>query len=229
MAARDSHAKLSQIGIMKPQPERARKVTGLGRYDLQIRLRHSSIRNRAPANRRQNLLDIFVVQAQNGRAVERNFVDELSESRAYLNNRRIVVQMLTVDVGDDGQNGREFEERSVTLVRFHHQEIAVAQARVGPPHGAHPSAHDYSRVQAGMAQNGRRHRRRGGFPVTAGDGDAEFQPHQFGKQLAPRNHRDIAPPRFGNLRVLFVHGGSDYHSLSAIHVGGRMAFIDTGP
>ena len=74
------------------------------------------------------LLDVFVVQAQDGRAVERNFARRMSANASRISSMiRVVIQMLAVDVGHHRQNRRQLQKRSVAFVAFDHQVIALAQ------------------------------------------------------------------------------------------------------
>ena len=102
---------------------------------------------------------LAIVQADDDRAVERHLVDELDEGGADVVERRVVVQVLAIDVGDHGDDRRELQEGAVALVGFHHQEIAVAHARVRAAHGADAAAHHHRRIEPGVVQNGGGHAR----------------------------------------------------------------------
>ena len=171
---------------------------------------------------------LAIVQADDRGAVERHLVDELDEGGADVVERRVVIQVLAIDVGDHGDDGRELEERAVALVGFHHQEIAVADARVRAAHGADASADHHGGVEAGVVQDGGGHRGGGGLAVAAGDGDAVLQAHQLGQQFAARDHGDLQAARFLHLGVLFIDGGTDHQGARAGDVGRGVAFEDTG-
>ncbi len=101
---------------------------------------------------------------------------------------RVVVQVLTVDVGDHGENRRQLEERPIAFVAFHHQIVALTQARIGAAHHAHAPADHHGGVQPGVGHNSGDHGSGGGLAMAAGDGDAKFQAHQLGKEFAAREH-----------------------------------------
>ena len=195
---------------------------------FQIGLRAGAVGDGAAADGGQDGLHVIVVQADDGRAVERNLVDELDEGGADGVERGVVVQVFAVDVGDDREDGRELEERAVAFVGFHHQEIAVAHARVGAAHGAHAAAHHHGGVEAGVIQDGGGHGGGGGFAVAAGDGDAVLEAHQLGQQLAARDHRDLQAAGFLDFGVLFVDRGTDHQGAGSGDVGRGMAFVDGG-
>ena len=206
--------------------EFAGHVAGGACGDPQVGLRAGAVGDHAAIDARQNLLDVFVVQAQDRRAIERNRFDELDERPADLFEIRVVIQMLAVDVGDDRQNRRELQERSVALVAFDHQVIACAHARVRAAQHCRAPAHHHGGIETRVDQNGRHHRGGGGFAVAAGDGDAEFQAHQLGQQLAARDHGKPEAARFDDFRIVGPHRGADDHRLRAGDIRRRVAFVN---
>ena len=187
-----AQVKLAQIAAARPNREAALEGAAVDVGDLQGGLLAAPVGDDAAIHRGKKLLDVFVVQAQDGRAVERHLLDELEERGADLDDGWIVIQMFAVDVGDHGQDRAELEERAIALVRFHHQEIALADARVRAAHGRGLPAHHHRGIQARGIQHRRGHRRRGGFAVASGDRDAVLQPHQLSQQFAARNDRESA-------------------------------------
>src|SRR5262249_51447079 len=153
-------------------------------------------------------LDIRVVQADNHSAVERDLVDELDEGVADGVERWVVVEMLAIDVGDDGDDGGELEKGAVALVGFDDEKIAVAHAGVGAAHGPDAAADHDGGIEPGVVENGGGHRGSSGFTVAAGDGYAVFQAHQLGQQFAAGDHRDLQAARFLHFGVLLVDGGA---------------------
>ena len=141
--------------------------------------------------------------------------------------RGVVVQVLAIHVGDDGDDGREFEERAVALIGFHHQEIAAAHAGVRAAHGADASAHHHGGVEAGEVQDGGGQGGGGGLAVAAGHRDAVLQAHQLGQQFAARDHGDLQAAGLLHFRVLFVDRGTDDERARAGDVGRGVAFEDT--
>ena len=134
--------------------------------------------------------------------------------------------MFTVDIGDDGDNWRKLEERAVAFVRFHHQEIAVAHARVRSAHGADAPPHHHRRVQPRMVEDSRRHGCGGRLSVAAADRDTVLKAHQFGKQLAAGDNGDLQSARFLHFRILLIHRRAHHQRPRAGHIGRREAFVD---
>src|SRR5579863_7316596 len=84
MSARDAQTEAAQIAVAKPKMEFARHVADRGACDPQMGLRADAVRDDAPVHSGQNLLNVFVVQAQDRYAVKRNFLDEFAERLADL-------------------------------------------------------------------------------------------------------------------------------------------------
>ena len=79
-----------------------------------------------------------------------------------------------------------------------------------------------------MIQDGGGHGRGGGFAVAAGDGDAVFQTHQFGKQLAARDDGNLQAPGFLHFGILLIDRRTDDQSARAGYVGGIVPLEDVG-
>ena len=188
------HAQMKRSQIVPAGPNRKTALESAAIHvgDLQAGLLAAPVSDDAAIYQRKKLLDVFVVQAQDGRAVERHLLNELEERGANLDDGRIVIQMLAVDVRDHRQDRAELQKRAVAFVRFHHQKIALPHARVRAAHGRGLPAHHHRWIQAGDIQHRGGHGCGGGFAMASGDRDAVFQPHQLGQQLAARNHGNRA-------------------------------------
>jgi len=68
--------------------------------------------------------------AEHGHAVKRHAVNEVYEGLFDVGHVAVAIHVLAINVGDHGKNGRELEERAVTLVGFGNQILRLAQARV---------------------------------------------------------------------------------------------------
>ena len=84
----------------------------------------------APLDPRQDLLHVRMIHAEDSEPVEGDPVGELHEGFLHVRVRAVVIEVLGVDVRDDGDGRREAEERAVALVGLGHEQIARAQARV---------------------------------------------------------------------------------------------------
>ncbi len=190
-------------------------------------MRALAVRDGAAFDLRQDLLYVLIVQAQESRAVKRDFVDELGKRFADFLDAGVMVEMLAIDVGDDRENWRQLQERTIAFVRFHHQKFALADTRVGTAHGGDFAAHDHRRIQARKIQNRRNHRRRRRLAMAPADRDSELQAHQFGQQFTARDHGNLQAPRFLDLGIAFVYRGGNHHRLRTAHVSRCMPFENT--
>ena len=115
-------------------------------------------------------LDVGMVGADRGEAIERDVLHEILEALLHRVEVAPVVQVLGVDVGDDGHGGFQLQERAVALVGLDHDPVTGPNLRVGAI-GVDDPAVDHGRVQPAGVQQGRHHRGRGSLAVRAADGD----------------------------------------------------------
>ena len=168
-----------------------------------------------------------MVGAHHGEAVERHVLDEGAERLLHRGEGLEVIEVLGVDVGDDGDVGRQLEEGAVGLVGLHHHPVAGAEPRVGAV-GVDDAAVDHGRIEArGIEQ--RRHQRGGrGLAVGAGDGDAAFQPHQLGQHLGAPHHRQPLLARGDKFGIVALDRRRHHQHLGAVDVGGLVTDEDLG-
>src|SRR5207245_1007736 len=100
------------------------------------------------------------------------------------------IHVLTVNVGDDCEDRREFEEGAVTLVGLGNQVVRFAEAGVGA-HGVNASADHDGGIKASTGKHRGHHTGGGGLAMHSGDGDAVFQAHQFGQHLSAWDYRNM--------------------------------------
>src|SRR5260370_8910116 len=193
---------------------------------LDVRLCGGAVGNGPAADFVEQALHVGVVEANDHGAVERHLVDELDEGGAYGVERRVVVQMFAIHIGDHGDDWREYEEGSVALIGFHHQEIAASHAGVGTAHGADASAHYDGGIQPGEIEDGRGQGSGGGLAMAAGPPDALLEPHQPGEKFAARYDGDGEAAGLLHFRVLFIDGGTHDESARAGDIGRGVAFED---
>src|SRR5438067_4577340 len=126
-------------GLEPVDAEVARLPVGVGRRP---------VGDEALADVRHQGAHRHAVEAEDGQAVERDAVDELEIRLAHPVHVPVVVEVLAVDVGDDGDDRREEEEGAVALVGLGDQELPLAETGVAPECAA-PPAHDDRRVAPG--------------------------------------------------------------------------------
>ena len=138
-----------------------------------------------------------------------------------------MIEVLGVDVGDDGDGGGEVEEGSVGLVRLDDDPFALSQLGVGTE-SVELSADHGGGVETRVIEDGGDEGSGGGLSVRAGDGDRVLQAHQLGEHLRTSDDGHSAragSERLGILRT--AHGaGSHHHVHVAGHVLGAMADVD---
>ena len=91
----------------------------------------------------------------------------------------VVVQVLPVQVGDDGDLGGEQRKGAVGLVGLGHENLAPAQDGVGP-HPVPHRAHHHGGVKISGPEHRRGHGGGGGLAVHAGDRHLGMIFHQLG-------------------------------------------------
>ena len=166
-----------------------------------------------------------MIDAHHGKAVERHVLDEIAERVLHRLERPEVIEMLGIDIGDDGDIGRQLQERAVALVGLHHHPVAGAQPRIGAV-GVDDAAIDHGRIEIAGIEQGRDHRGRRGLAVGAGDRDAAFQPHQFGQHFGAAHHRDALGARRHQFRIVALDRGRDHDHVGAVDVLGLVADRD---
>jgi hypothetical protein len=87
-----------------------------------------------------------MIEAHDAEAVERHVLDELAEGFAHGVEIAVVVEMLGIDIGDDGDVGRQFQEGAVGFVGLDHHPLALAHAGIGAV-GIDDAAIDDGRIE----------------------------------------------------------------------------------
>ena len=168
-----------------------------------------------------------MIGAHHGEAVERHVLDEGAERILHRDEGLEVVEMLGVDVGDDGDVGRQLQERAVGFVGLDHHPVAGAEPGVGAV-GVDDAAVDHGRIEIRGIEQRRDERRRRGLAVGAGDGDAAFQPHQLGQHLGAAHHRQALLAGGNEFRVVALDRRRHHQHLGAVEVLRLVADGDLG-
>ena len=168
------------------------------------------------------LLHHRVVGAHHREAVERHVLDEAAERLLHRVEGLEVVEMLGIDIGDDGDVGRQLEEGAVGLVGLDHHPVAGAEPRIGAV-GLDDAAVDDGRIEiAGVEQRGDQRGGRG-LAVGAGDRDAALEPHQLGQHLGAPHHRQPLRARRDEFRIVALDRGRHDDHLGVAEIAGRVA------
>ena len=178
------------------------------------------------ADFRQNRADVFAVDTQKGFAVERHTVDKIDKRlMQFLNAVAVSVHMVFVDIGYDGHNRRQIQERSIGFVGFGNNVFAFTQTGVGTS-GVEFAADNESRVESCRAENRSSQAGGCGFAVRTGNGDTIAEAHQFCQHQCARNHGNLLFQRSNDFGIVFFDGGRGNNYVGAIDVFGSMAGIN---
>src|SRR5271165_3374153 len=123
-----------------------------------------------------------IVEAGHAGSVKGHAVHEVDEGILHVGHVAVTIHVLAVEVGDDGENGRQLQEGAVALVRLRDKVLRLAEARVRAQ-SIDAAAHDHGRIEATGGEHSGDHRCGGGLAVHAGDGDSILEAHELGKHL----------------------------------------------
>lgn len=104
---------------------------GVHHFHAKIGFGRDAIGKDSAARAGKDGAELRIVDAGRYRAVERHAVHEFEEGAFHIFHVAVAVHVFAVEVGDDGADGRELEERAVALVGFSNQEMRAAEARIG--------------------------------------------------------------------------------------------------
>src|SRR5712692_286890 len=195
--------------------------------DDEIGLAGSAVGNNRALYARDHGLHVRRVQAQSRRALKRHATDELYEGILNVFQRGILIEMLAGDGGDGGDNGREQQEAAVAFVGFDDEELALTESSGGAGL-IDAAADDKCGIEMRRSENGSDHGGRGGFPVSAGHGDAVLEAHQFGQHFCAGDDRDLFLVRFDNFGVVDLDRRRRHYHVRALHVCGFVPFVNRG-
>ena len=171
------------------------------------------------------LLHRGMVEAHDREAVERQVLDKGAEGLLDRVKGLEMIEMLGVDIGDDGDVGRQFQKGAVAFVGLDHHPVAAAEPGVGAI-GVDDAAIDDGRVEPAGVEQGRDHRGRGGLAMGAGDGDALLEPHQLGQHFGAAHDGQAFFARGGEFGIVALDRGRDHNHRGVAEVCGVMADED---
>ena len=171
------------------------------------------------------LLHGRMIETHHREAVEGNVLDEGAESVLDRVERMEMVEMLRVDVGDDGDVGRKLQEGAVALVGLDHHPVAGAEARIGAI-GVDDAAIDDGRIESAGVEQRRDERGRRGLAMRAGDGDALLEAHQLGEHFRAAHHGQALVARGDEFGIVALDRGRDDDDGGLAEIFGVMADED---
>src|SRR5215470_7975106 len=222
VAPRDLQGDLTEEPLALIDLEAAGHARELNPARDEVGARLEPVRDDPLLDARDQELDVRLIQAQHGRAVERHLVHERDERVADRVEARVVVEVLGVDRRDDRDRRRQLQEGAVGLVGLGHEELALPEPRVGAE-ARHPAAHDDRGIEPSLGQDRADHRRGRGLAVGARHRDAVLEAHQLGEHLGPRDRRNLALAGRLDLDVVARHGRGVDDDVRALDVTGLMA------
>ena len=136
------------------------------------------------------------------------------------------IQVIFIDIGDDGHRGAEVQKAVIKLTGFNDKIIALAAAGASTDE-IQFAADMYGRIHTGGYKALRQHGGGGGFAVGTAyaDGKAASR-HQLADQITAFNLLNTQPCGLGALRVFHGNGGGVYDHIRAMHIFGGMTDVD---
>ncbi len=129
------------------------------------------------------------------------------------------VEVVGLDVGDDGGVRRVDEEGAVALVGLGDEQVAAPEVGVAPGRAEHP-ADGVRRVDAAGEQGDGQQRGGRGLAVRAGDGHHPAVEHHRLQAGRARQHQQSAALGLEDLRVVLARRGGDDHGVGVAEVRG---------
>jgi hypothetical protein len=163
-----------------------------------------------------------MVRAHHGEAIERHVVNEGAEGALHGIERHEMIEMLGIDVGHDGNVGRQLEKGAVGFIGLDHHPVAGTEPRIGAV-GVDDTAIDDRRIEAAGIDQRSNERCRGGLAVRPGDGDATLEPHQLGQHLCAPHDRQPFGARSRELRIIALDRSRHHHHRGIAERAGGMA------
>ena len=174
----------------------------------------------------QNRADVFAVDTQKRFAVKRHTVDEVDKRLMQLLNAVAVsVHVVFVDIGHNGHNRGQVQERGIGFVGFCDDVFAFTQTGVGTC-GIELTADNESRIKTCRTENRSGQAGCRGFAVRTSNGDTIAEAHQFCQHQCARNHGNLLFQRGNDLRIVFFDGSRSNNHVGTVDVFGSMAWVN---
>ena len=174
----------------------------------------------------QNRADVFAVDTQEGLTVKRHTVDEIHKRlMQFLNTVAVSVHVVFIDIGHDGHNRGQVQERGIRFVGFGNDVFAFTQTGVGTC-CVELAADNESRIESCRAENRSGQAGGCGFTVRTGNGDTIAEAHQFCQHQRARNHGNLLFQRGNNFRIIFFDRSRGNDHVGTIDVFGSMTWVN---
>src|SRR4029434_9955794 len=120
--------------------------------------------------------------AHDREAIEGHVLDEGAECVLHGIESTEMIEMLRIDVGDNGYVRGQLQKRAVGFIGLDNHPIAGAQPCIGAVRIDEAAVY-HRWVETASIEQGRNKRSRGCFAMGAGYRHTAFQPHQFRQHL----------------------------------------------
>src|SRR5271165_2332847 len=178
-----------------------------------------------PADAGQDGGKLRIVEAGHAGSVKGHAVHEVNEGILDVGHVAVTIHVFAIEVGDNGENGRQLQEGAVALVGLRDEVLRLAEAGVRS-HRIDPAAHNYGGVKTSGGQHGGDHGCGRGLAVHTGNGDSILEAHELGEHFCALDDGDFSTAGFDDLRVALVDGGACDDDSRADNVGGGVALED---
>ena len=172
-------------------------------------------------------LDLRVIRADGCEAIEGNALDEFLEGPPDGVEGAVVIEVLGVDIGDDGAGGPQPQEGAIRLVGLHDHPVPLPHLGVGTI-GIDDPAVDHGGIQAAGVQQGSDHGGGGGFPVGPADRHRELQAHELCQHLGAADQGQAAAAGLDQLGVIGLDRRRIDHGGGGPQIAGLLADEDAG-
>ena len=142
------HGELAQVHVAAERAEAGLEAVERDALEPVVRGVRAAVGDVALLEARQQRLHVGVIEAEHVEPVERHPVAELDERVLERVERLVVVHVLGVDVGDDGDRRVQVQEAAVALVGLDHHQVALAELGVAAE-DVHLAADHRGGVEAG--------------------------------------------------------------------------------
>ncbi len=144
--ARHVQADITQVPAMVVQVETTLQPIEVDIFSLQVCLAAEPVGRVPVFNVRDNILDGLVIQTEYRQPIKWDAVDKIQEDGLDVFQVLVEIQVFLVDVGDDRDGRREFQETAVAFICFGHDKVALAQ------HGVDTDAFQFAADDDGGVQ-----------------------------------------------------------------------------
>lgn len=158
--------------------------------------------------------DAVVVAAGDDHAKRGDEFGEGAEAGHDLVDIFVKVEVIGLDVGDDGDARMQIVEAAVVFAGFGHEDLPLPAA-AAPAELGDGSADDEAGVEPAFEERETDHGGGGGFAVGPGDGDAEAFAHDHAEKLGVFDGSDAELPGEGEFAVIVGDGGAADNDVEA--------------